>query len=167
MKSVSLHNTQCGVTKGARTQNEIFSISYESPSLIFTIWSFTTMMNASLPYSKPSFFVAYIWCHPLNDLHKCYLQAPELVNTVDSEGYSPIQLAVIAGNTSLINYLIEEGADLQCTDNEGHTVVHWATGNPQILGLLLHPKRFFYLIWVTLMLFLDATEQGFYFQLDV
>ena len=68
------------------------------------------------------------------------MQAPDLVNTVDSEGYSPLQLAVIAGNTSLINYLIEEGADLQCTDNEGHTVVHWATGMAKRLPKLRLPK---------------------------
>ena len=53
---------------------------------------------------------------------------PGLLNRVDNEDYSALQLAVIAGNTPLINFFISEGADLASADKEGHTVVHWATG---------------------------------------
>ena len=53
---------------------------------------------------------------------------PRLLNLVDSENYSALQLAVIAGNTPLINFFITRGADLKGSDKEGHTLVHWATG---------------------------------------
>ena len=63
------------------------------------------------------------------DIAKLILEAqPSLLNVVDKEDYSALQLAVIAGNTPLINFFISEGADLASSDKEGHTVVHWATG---------------------------------------
>ncbi len=53
---------------------------------------------------------------------------PSLLEKKDNEGYTPLQLAVIANNTSMVNFLLKKGADIKSTDNEGHTVVHWATG---------------------------------------
>ena len=44
---------------------------------------------------------------------------PGLLNKVDNEDYSALQLAVIAGNTPLINFFISEGADLASADKEG------------------------------------------------
>ncbi len=38
------------------------------------------------------------------------------------------QAAVIAGNEALLRLLLDEGADATRTDAEGHTAVHWATG---------------------------------------
>ena len=51
-----------------------------------------------------------------------------LLDKKDEEGYSPLQLAVIAGNSATIEYLLQKGADLHAKDNEGHTAIHWATG---------------------------------------
>ena len=51
-----------------------------------------------------------------------------VIDTKDSEGYSALQLAVIACNIQIVTLLLKHGADINQTDSEGHTVVHWATG---------------------------------------
>ena len=51
-----------------------------------------------------------------------------LVDTRDNEGYTPLQLAVIANNESMIKFLFKRGAKVNTIDNEGHNVIHWATG---------------------------------------
>ncbi len=53
---------------------------------------------------------------------------PSLIDIKDEEGYSPLQLTVIAGNNALIEFLLQHGADITATDNENHNVAHWATG---------------------------------------
>ncbi|XP_044747080.1 ankycorbin isoform X2 [Coccinella septempunctata] len=55
------------------------------------------------------------------------MAAPELVETKDEDGFTPLHLAVIAGNMSLVTFLIANHADVNAVDNEKHTVVHWAT----------------------------------------
>lgn len=37
-------------------------------------------------------------------------------------------MAVIQGNTALVNLLIANKANVNAIDNEGHSVVHWAAG---------------------------------------
>jgi len=54
--------------------------------------------------------------------------APELLDAPDQEGFTPLHLAVIAGNLSLVRFLLHKRADLTAVDNEKHSVVHWATG---------------------------------------
>lgn len=52
---------------------------------------------------------------------------PDLVNQADEEGYTPLHLAVIAGNRTILRYLLDHGAGVNLLDNERHSVVHWAT----------------------------------------
>jgi ankyrin repeat protein len=52
---------------------------------------------------------------------------PALVNQPDEEGYTPLHLAVIAGNRTMLRYLLDHGAEVNLLDNERHSVVHWAT----------------------------------------
>jgi ankyrin repeat protein len=54
--------------------------------------------------------------------------APDLVDARDEDGYTPIHLAVIAGNKPLIKFLLSKNADVNSLDYERHSVVHWATG---------------------------------------
>jgi hypothetical protein len=54
--------------------------------------------------------------------------AHDLVDARDEDGYTPIHLAVIAGNKTLIKFLLSKNADVNSLDNERHSVVHWATG---------------------------------------
>lgn len=56
------------------------------------------------------------------------MAAPELVEGQDEDGFTPLHLAVIAGNLSLVTFLLANKADVNAVDNEKHTVVHWATG---------------------------------------
>ncbi|XP_066249413.1 inversin isoform X2 [Euwallacea similis] len=55
------------------------------------------------------------------------MAAPDLVESRDEDGFTPLHLAVIAGNTQLVTFLLANGADVCAVDNEKHTVVHWAT----------------------------------------
>lgn len=62
------------------------------------------------------------------DLAQLLIKAePELVNQADEEGYTPLHLAVIAGNRTMLRYLLDHGAEVNLLDNERHSVVHWAT----------------------------------------
>ncbi|KAK2575439.1 hypothetical protein KPH14_011177 [Odynerus spinipes] len=65
--------------------------------------------------------------------------APELVNAADSEGHTPLHLAVIAGDTQLVAVLLANGADVNAKDLEGHSVLHWATvcGEAECVRLIL------------------------------
>lgn len=54
--------------------------------------------------------------------------APELLESADEDGLTPLHLAVIQGNTALVNLLLANKANVNAIDNEGHSVVHWATG---------------------------------------
>lgn len=64
---------------------------------------------------------------------------PELINQPDEEGYTPLHLAVIAGNKTILRCLLDKGADVNALDNERHSVVHWATvcGELEALDLVL------------------------------
>ncbi|XP_014247327.1 ankycorbin [Cimex lectularius] len=53
--------------------------------------------------------------------------SPQLVSSQDQDGYSPLHLAVIAGNIPLARLLLSRGAPVNAPDNEGHTPAHWAT----------------------------------------
>ncbi|KAK4884489.1 hypothetical protein RN001_000760 [Aquatica leii] len=55
------------------------------------------------------------------------MAAPDLVDSRDQEGFTPLHLAVIAGNMPLVTFLLANNADVNAVDNEKHTVVHWAT----------------------------------------
>ena len=54
--------------------------------------------------------------------------APGLIESADEDGFTPLHLAVIQGNVALVNLLLANNANVNALDNEGHSVVHWATG---------------------------------------
>lgn len=64
---------------------------------------------------------------------------PALINQPDEEGYTPLHLAVIAGNRTMLRYLLDHGAEVNLLDNERHSVVHWATvcGELEALDVIL------------------------------
>jgi ankyrin repeat protein len=64
----------------------------------------------------------------LNCITRILTSEPRLLNQKDEEGYTPLHLAVIAGNKVVLKYLISKGAHVNAVDNEGHSAVHWATG---------------------------------------
>ncbi|XP_060536632.1 ankycorbin [Cylas formicarius] len=66
-----------------------------------------------------------VWAAQAADL--LTMAAPDLVEARDEDGFTPLHLAVIAGNTQLVTFLLANGADVGAVDNEKHTVVHWAT----------------------------------------
>lgn len=54
--------------------------------------------------------------------------ALDLLDAADEDGYTTLHLAVIAGNLTLVNYLLSKSADINKLDAERHSVIHWATG---------------------------------------
>ncbi|XP_017485923.1 PREDICTED: ankyrin repeat domain-containing protein 24, partial [Rhagoletis zephyria] len=65
--------------------------------------------------------------------------APDLLESADEDGFTPLHLAVIQGNLAMVNLLLANKADVNAVDNEGHSVVHWATvcGEVEALRLVL------------------------------
>nr|XP_022914006.1 ankyrin repeat domain-containing protein 12 [Onthophagus taurus] len=55
------------------------------------------------------------------------MAAPDLLDSRDEDGFTPLHLAVIAGNMPLVTFLLANNADINAVDSEKHTVVHWAT----------------------------------------
>lgn len=65
------------------------------------------------------------------------MTAPHLMEQADEDGFKPIHLAVIQGTSETVNLLLANKVDVNALDNEGHSVVHWATG---YYSLLLSPQ---------------------------
>ncbi|KAL9894172.1 uncharacterized protein ACN2A1_008936 [Glossina fuscipes fuscipes] len=61
--------------------------------------------------------------------------APELLESVDEDGFTPLHLAVIQGNLAMVNLLLANKADVNAVDKEGHSVVHWATVCGEVAAL--------------------------------
>lgn len=53
---------------------------------------------------------------------------PSILEIGDCEGITAFGLAVIHGNDRFVGRLAERNANLSCSDNEGHSIVHLATG---------------------------------------
>lgn len=64
----------------------------------------------------------------MNCIEQIIAANPGLLNEADEEGYAPLHLAVISGNSLIVKFLISKGADVNALDNEKHSTVHWATG---------------------------------------
>lgn len=69
------------------------------------------------------------------------LQLSVLVNQPDDKGLLPLDLALITKQEELANTLIEHKADVNRTDNQGHTLLHKAVARSQQSHFL--PKNFF------------------------
>uniref|UniRef100_A0A1I8MW53 Uncharacterized protein n=1 Tax=Musca domestica TaxID=7370 RepID=A0A1I8MW53_MUSDO len=61
--------------------------------------------------------------------------APELLESADEDGFTPLHLAVIQGNLAMVNLLLANKADVNAVDKEGHSVVHWATVCGEVAAL--------------------------------
>ena len=61
------------------------------------------------------------------------------VNSVDSDGSTPVICAARSGNAKVIEVLIGAGANLEISDVEGWSPLHWAaeTGQLHVIGVLL------------------------------
>ena len=68
----------------------------------------------------------------LNCIEQIIEADPDLLNQTDEEGYTPLHLAVISGNSSIVKFLISKGADVNAVDNEKHSAIHWATGRKNL-----------------------------------
>lgn len=53
----------------------------------------------------------------------------------DTIGFTPLFIAVTAGNLEVIKLLIEKGTQLDHTDLDKHTVAHWAVVCGQLEAL--------------------------------
>ena len=48
------------------------------------------------------------------------------VDVRDARGQSPLLVACANGQTTLVGYLLEKGANRHLVDNDGDTCIHWA-----------------------------------------
>ena len=51
-----------------------------------------------------------------------------ILDAKDENGNTALQQAVMVGNAKMVRFLVKQGADVRTRDNEGHTLIHWATG---------------------------------------
>ncbi|XP_067158612.1 ankyrin repeat domain-containing protein 27 isoform X2 [Apteryx mantelli] len=89
-------------------------------------------------------------CHPLCYCDKCEklvsgkLNDPSIVTPFsrDDRGYTPLHIAAICGQTSLVDLLVAKGAVVNATDYHGSTPLHLACqkGYQNVTLLLLHYK---------------------------
>jgi len=49
------------------------------------------------------------------------------INKANSDGFTPLLIAAYYGHTSLVKYLVENGADVNRQDNRGWTALMYAT----------------------------------------
>ncbi|CAK5035901.1 unnamed protein product [Meloidogyne enterolobii] len=64
-----------------------------------------------------------------------------LMDAQDQFGFTPLLVAAMAGNVSVLEFLIEQGAQLGQLDRDGHSAVHWAVVCGQLdvlIALLRH-----------------------------
>lgn len=66
------------------------------------------------------------------------MTAPHLMEQADEDGFKPIHLAVIQGTLETVNLLLANKVNVNALDNEGHSVIHWATGKHEYLILILN-----------------------------
>ncbi|XP_075290075.1 ankyrin repeat domain-containing protein 27 isoform X2 [Opisthocomus hoazin] len=89
-------------------------------------------------------------CHPLCYCDKCEklvsgkLNDPSIITPFsrDDRGYTPLHIAAICGQTSLVDLLVAKGATVNATDYHGSTPLHLACqkGYQNVTLLLLHYK---------------------------
>ena len=68
-------------------------------------------------------------------MERLLARQPELLDRRDDEGYTPLHLAVIAGNRPVIKLLLKLGAKVNIVDNESHSPLHWAIGNNDVSNI--------------------------------
>ncbi len=54
---------------------------------------------------------------------------PNLINRKNNYGNTPLQVATWSGQLGIVDYLVEQGADLKTKDNYGQTLLHAAAWN--------------------------------------
>ncbi|KAM6409308.1 ankyrin repeat domain-containing protein 27 isoform 2-T2 [Rhynochetos jubatus] len=89
-------------------------------------------------------------CHPLCYCDKCEklvsgkLNDPSIITPFsrDDRGYTPLHVAAVCGQTSLVDLLVAKGAVVNATDYHGSTPLHLAChkGYQNVTLLLLHYK---------------------------
>lgn len=87
-------------------------------------------MSSSYSRLAPSHSALHYCCGQLDLVAAASVTvaAPELLESADEDGFTPLHLAVIQGNMPLVNLLLANKANVDALDNEGHSVIHWATG---------------------------------------
>ena len=64
---------------------------------------------------------------------------PDLIDTGDKDGQTPLMFACQRGSVDVARVLLEHRANVSCRDNEGRTALHWASFKvdmPEMIALL-------------------------------
>jgi ankyrin repeat protein len=61
------------------------------------------------------------------------------VNATDASGWTPLMMAMGAGEMEVVRLLLDAGANVNASDNDGRTAMHWAreNGHYEVAELLL------------------------------
>jgi ankyrin repeat protein len=55
-------------------------------------------------------------------------RAPDVLEAVDDAGRTPLLTAAAIGNITIVELLIERGANVNASDNDGRSALHYAAG---------------------------------------
>ena len=104
--------------------------------------SFTDLLDKTSQMAKNSNLRRYLKVVKFNeDEIKKAIQEGADINTVDALGNSALIIAVIKKNTSLIDYLIEKGADKEIKNLKGKNARFFTKGNKKVLNALNGVKK--------------------------
>uniref|UniRef100_A0AC35UGW3 ANK_REP_REGION domain-containing protein n=1 Tax=Rhabditophanes sp. KR3021 TaxID=114890 RepID=A0AC35UGW3_9BILA len=75
----------------------------------------------------------------IDTFEKILMKDKSLINASDNSGQTPIFVACINGNVTILNALIHRGVPVDQFDNERHSIVHWAVvcGQLECLSILI------------------------------
>lgn len=73
----------------------------------------------------------------LSQIRELINEKPDLVNAKNTDGAYPLHVAILAGNSEIVQLLIAGGADVNSLLPNGRTALH-LTENPQLIHLLIN-----------------------------
>lgn len=86
-------------------------IVYFVLAILFSLSTFATASNLG----------DLIWEGKNSEAIQMMNKSPELVNTQNSIGYTPLHLASMVGNKEIVLFLVDKGVNFNATDGEGYS----------------------------------------------
>lgn len=96
----------------------------------------------------PLFFFAAIQDNDIDAVFAAISQNPDVLDAVNEQGHTGLQVAALYGNLPIVSLLINLGADLSVKDNQGRTLAELAKfyDQPEIAKLFKHQSQLFQLM---------------------
>ena len=114
-----------------------------------TIQRLDDSKDINQPGESDRTFLHHCCAYGYDDLARIAIEKGADVNAQEQNGFSPLHVAVKMDNFALADYLLRNGALPELKDKYGNTAVFYASGNWEIMKLLLdwgcdiHSRNFY------------------------